>query len=326
MKYAFIEAELAAWFPIAVICRVLAVTQAGYHAWIKRPASPRAIERDALADLIKRVFAAFKGKYGAPRLFRELCKRHGYTGSFTRVKKLMQALDLKAKAGRKYKATTDSKHTLPLAPNLLAQDFKTSTTAPDQVWLTDITYLWTKEGWLYVCCMLDLFTREIKGLAVDSHMRTSLVMDALRMAEFRAGITPKRGAKGLIFHSDKGSQYASAELRAHLQNHGYRQSMSGTGNCYDNAPMESFWHSLKVEQTHGRGFETREEARRCVFAYIEGFYNTTRMHSSINWMSPREFQRQFDEKLRAEKQQDKYLSESERSEPLPPNPAFSRGY
>ena len=326
MKYAFIEAELVTWFPIAVICRVLAVTQAGYHAWLKRPASPSSVKRDALAELVKRVFVAFKGKYGAPRLFRELCKHHGYTGSFTRVQKLMKALGLKAKAGRKYKATTDSKHSLPLAPNLLAQDFKTTTTAPDQVWLSDITYLWTKEGWVYVCCVLDLFTREIKGLSVDSHMRTSLVMDALRMAEFRAGITQMRGAKGLIFHSDKGSQYASAELRAHLQKNDYRQSMSGTGNCYDNAPMESFWHSLKVEETHGRGFETREEARRCVFAYIEGFYNTTRMHSSINWMSPREFQRQFDQKLRAEKQQKKNLSESEQSEPLPRNPAFSRGY
>ena len=172
--------------------------------------------------------------------------------------------------------------------------------------------------------MLDLFTREIKGLSVDSHMRISLVIDALRMAEFRAGITQKRGAvekKGLIFHSDKGSQYASAELRAHLQNHGYWQSMSDTGNCQNtqlrNAPMESFWHSLKVEETHGRGFETREEARRCVFAYIEGFYNTTRMHSSLNWISPRECQRQFDETLRAEKQQEKYLSKRERSEPLP---------
>ena len=173
-----------------------------------------------------------------------------------------------------------------------------------------------------VCCVLDLFTREIKGLSADSHMRMCLVMDALRMAEFRAGITQMRGAKGLIFRSDKGSQYASVELRAHLQKNDYRQSMSGTGNCYDNAPMESFWHSLKVEETHGRGFETREDARRCVFAYIEGFYNTTRMHSSINWMSPREFQRQFDQKLRAEKQQKKYLSESEQSGPLPSNPAF----
>ena len=151
--------------------------------------------------------------------------------------------------------------------------------------------------------MLDLFTREIKGLAVGSHMRTSLVMDALRMAEFRAGITPKRCTKGRIFHSDKGSQYASAELRVHLQNHGYRQSMSGAGNCqstqHRNAPMESFWHSLKVEETHGRGFVTREEARRCVFAYIEGFYNTTRMQTSLNWMSPREFQRAFEVTQRA---------------------------
>ena len=304
------QAELVAWYPIAVICRVLAVTQAGYHAWVKRPASPSAIKRDVLADLIKRVFAAFKGKYGAPRLFRQLCKHHGYTGSYTRVQKLMQTLGLKAKAGRKYKVTTDSKHSLPLAPNLLGQDFTTAT-APNQVWLSDITYLWTKEGWLYVCCMLDLFTREIKGLSVASHMRTSLVMDALRMAEFRAGITQKRGANGLIFHSDKGSQYASAEMRGHLQNHGYQQSMSGVGNCFDNAPMESFWHSLKVEETHGRGFETREEARRCVFAYIEGFYNTTRMHSSLNWLSPREFQKQFDDALRAEKPQRKYLSEAE---------------
>ena len=130
------EAELASWFPIAVICRVLAVTQAGYHAWLKRPASPSSVERDVLAELVCRVFAAFKGKYGAPRLFRELCKHHGYTGSFTRVQKLMRALGLKAKAGRKYKATTDSKHSLPLAPNLLAQDFKTTATAPNQNWMS----------------------------------------------------------------------------------------------------------------------------------------------------------------------------------------------
>ena len=141
------KAELVLLFPIAVICRVLAVTQAGYHAWLKRPASPSAVKRDGLAALIERVFAAFKGKYGAPRLFRELCKHYGYTGSYTRVQKLMKALGLKAKAGRKYKATTDSKHTLPLAPNLLAQDFKTTTDAPDQVWLSDITYLGTKKGW-----------------------------------------------------------------------------------------------------------------------------------------------------------------------------------
>ena len=222
-------------------------------------------------------------------------RQHGYTGSYERVRVLMRALGLKAKAGRKYKVTTDSAHALPIAPNLLGQDFThTHASAPNQVWLSDITYLWTKEGWVFVCCMLDLFTREIVGWAIDSHMRKSLIHDALKMAEFRNGFSEKRGVNGLIFHSDKGSQYAARETRNHLQKMGYWQSMSGKGNCFDNAPMESFWHSLKVEETHGRGFETREEARRCVFGYIEGFYNTTRMHSSINWQSPREFRRAFE--------------------------------
>ena len=295
MKYAFIEHDLVGDFPLAVICRVLSVTQAGYHAWLKRPASAMKVARDALAELIQRVFADFKGKYGAPRIYRELARQHRYTGSYERVRVLMRALGLKAKAGRKYKVTTDSKHALPIAPNLLGQDFThTYASAPNQVWLSDITYLWTKEGWVFVACMLDLFTREIVGWAINSHMRKSLVHDALKMAEFRNGFTTKTGVGGLIFHSDKGSQYAAHETRSHLQKMGYRQSMSGTGNCFDNAPMESFWHSLKVEETHGRGFETREEAKRCVFGYIEGFYNTTRMHSAINWQSPREFRRAFE--------------------------------
>ena len=299
MKYAFIKSDLACEFPLAMVCYVLRVTQAGYHAWLKRPASAMLVARDALAELIERVFVAFKSKYGAPRIYRELCRQHGYTGSYERVRVLMQALGLKAKAGRKYKVTTDSAHALPIAPNLLGQDFtQTHARAPNQVWLSDITYLWTKEGWVFVACMLDLFTREIVGWAIDSHMRKSLVHDALKMAEFRNRFSEKRGAKGgvngLIFHSDKGSQYAAHETRNHLQKMGYRQSMSGKGNCFDNAPMESFWHSLKVEETHGRGFETREEARRCVFGYIEGFYNTTRMHSAINWQSPREFRRAFE--------------------------------
>ena len=149
MKYAFIESDLVGEFPLAVICRVLSVTQASYHAGLKRPASAMAVARDELAALIKRVFAAFKGKYGAPRLYRELCRQHGHTGSYERVRILMRALGLKAKAGRKYKVTTDSKHALPIAPNLLGQDFtQTHASAPNQVWLSDITYLWTKEGWV----------------------------------------------------------------------------------------------------------------------------------------------------------------------------------
>ena len=241
MRYAFIEIDLVGEFPLAVICRVLSVTQAGSHAYLKRPASAMSVARDALAELVKRVFAAFKGKYGAPRLYRELCRQHGYTGSYERVRVLMRALGLKAKAGRKYKVTTDSTHTLPIAPNLLGQDFtQTHASAPNQVWLSDITYLWTKEGWVFVCCMLDLFTREIVGWAIDSHMRKSLVHDALKMAEFRNGFTPKSGVDGLIFHSDKGSQYAAHETRNYLQMMGYRQSMSGKSNCKDCAPMESF--------------------------------------------------------------------------------------
>ena len=149
MKYAFIESDLVGEFPLPVICRVLRVTQAGYHAWLKRPASLMAVKRDALTDLIRRVFAAFKGKYGAPRIYRELCRQHGYAGSFERVRILMQRMGLRAKAGRKYKLTTDSAHALPIAPNLLGQDFThTHASAPNQVWLSDITYLWTKEGWV----------------------------------------------------------------------------------------------------------------------------------------------------------------------------------
>ena len=294
MKYAFIESDLVGEFPLPVICRVLRETQAGDHEWLKRPASAMLVARDALAELIKRVFAAFKSNYGAPHIYRELCRQHGYTGSYERVRRLMQALGLKAKAGRKYKVTTDSAHTLPITRNLLGQDFTyTHASAPNQMWLSGITYLRTKEGWVFDCCMLDVFTREIVGWAIDSHMRKSLVHDALKMAEFRNGIAPKIGVDGLIFNSDKGGQYAAHETRNHLQKMGYRQLMSGKGNCKDCAPTESFWHSLKVEETNGRGFETREEAERCVFGYLEGFYNTTRMHSAINWQSPREFRRTF---------------------------------
>jgi putative transposase len=294
VKYAFIESDLVDQFPLPVICRVLGVTQAGYHAWLKRPVSSAELERVALEALVQRVYDEFGGKYGTPRIHRELCQAHGYTASYERVRRAMQRLGLKAKAGRKFKATTDSAHDLPLAPNLPGQDFtETHASAPNQVWLSDITYLWTSEGWLYTCCVLDLFTREIVGWAIDSHTRQSLVMDAIRMAEFRNGFSAKRPVKGLIFHSDKGSQYAAHETRNHLLSMGYRQSMSGRGNCFDNAPMESFWHSLKVEETHGRGFATRDEAKRCVFAYIEGFYNTKRMHSSIGWQSPRAFRAAF---------------------------------
>jgi transposase InsO family protein len=177
---------------------------------------------------------------------------------------------------------------------LLGQDFScdpraessSHAKAPDQVWLSDITYLWTREGWLYVCAVLDLYTRRIVGWALAGQMTRQLVLDALAMANAK-----RKPAAGLIFHSDRGSQYASGEVRHWLTEKALRQSMSGTGNCYDNAPMESFWHSLKVEETHGQDFATRAEAKHCVFAYIEGWYNTTRMHSSLGYKSPTQFER-----------------------------------
>ena len=189
--------------------------------------------------------------------------------------------------------TTDSAHSLPIATNLLGQNFSCDTRAestshakaPDQVWWSDITYLWTREGWLYVCAVLDLFIRRIVGWAIEAHMTRDLVLDALQMA-----YANRKPGPGLIFHSDRGCQYASHEVRHWLTANAMRQSMSGTGNCYDNAPMESFWHSMKVEETHGQDFATRAQAKHCVFGYIEGWYNTTRMHSSLGYQSPAQFE------------------------------------
>ena len=299
MKYAFILAELL-MYPLSVVCRVLGVTQSGFHAWRARAPSPRDHERDRLRTDLRKVFDIHRGRYGAPRLYRVLREQHGYCGSLNRIKALMRAMGLRAKAGRKFKVTTDSAHSLPIAPNLLGQDFSCDATAestshakaPDQVWLSDITYLWTREGWVYVCAILDLFTRRIVGWAMAGHMTRALVLDALRMAN-----TVRKPSPGLIFHSDRGSQYASHEVRAWLTTCAMRQSMSGTGNCYDNAPMESFWHSMKVEETHGQDFATRAEAIHSVFGYIEGWYNTTRLHSSLGYQSPAQFERAREAKL-----------------------------
>jgi putative transposase len=299
VKYAFILAELLI-YPLSVVCRLLGVTASGFHAWRTREPSARDHARQRLCADIKHVFEDHRGRYGAPRLYRVLRLQHGYTGSLNRIKALMRAMGLRAKAGRKFSVTTDSSHALPIAPNLLGQDFSCDTSAestshakaPDQVWLSDITYLWTREGWLYVCAVLDLFTRKIVGWAIDAHMTRELVLDALRMA-----MATRQPASGLIFHSDRGCQYASHEVRDWLTAQAMRQSMSGTGNCYDNAPMESFWHSLKVEETHGQDFATRAEARHCVFGYIEGWYNTTRMHSSLGYQSPVQFERECHAKL-----------------------------
>ena len=299
MKYAFIVAELMA-YPLSVVCRVLGVTPSGFHAWRGRAPSQRTQERKRLRTEIRTVFEAHGERYGAPRLYLFLCQHYGYTGSLNRIQRLRRTMGLCAKAGKKYQVTTDSGHALPIAPNLLGQDFSCDTRpestshakGPDQVWLSDITSLWTREGWLYVCAVLDLYTRRIVGWAIAEHMTRELVLDALRMAN-----KARKPAPGLIFHSDRGSQYARHEVRDWLAERAMQQSMSGTGNCYDNAPMESYWHSLKVEETQGQDFATRAAATHCVFAYVEGWYHTTRMHSSLGYKSPAQFERDYPAQL-----------------------------
>ena len=271
-------------FALTEMCGVLDVSVSGYRSWKRggKPGRKRLTDAQMLA-LICAIHDELKGAYGSPRMVLELRGR-GFPASKERVERLMRENGIRARHKRRYKVTTDSKHALPVAPNRLDRNFMPS--APNRVWTSDITYLWTGEGWLYLAIVLDLFNREVVGWSLKPRMKADIVTDALSMAWFR-----RKPAAGLVHHSDRGSQYASAEVRKWLIQKVMRQSMSGTGNCFDNAPMESFWHSLKVEETHGQDFATRAEASHCVFGYIEGWYNTTRMHSSLGYQSPVQFER-----------------------------------
>jgi putative transposase len=264
------------------MCRVLDVARSGYYAWKGRGETPRGVEARRLDADLRRLFERHQGRYGSPRLTLEL-QAEGWRVSRRRVANRMRALGLRAKAARKFKATTASKHTLPVAPNLLKQDFTAS--APNRVWVSDITAIWTEEGWLYLAAVLDLYSRAIVGWAMDARMTRDLVVSALTMAVWR-----RCPGRGLIAHSDRGSQYASGDYQAVLRLHGFRCSMSRKGDCYDNAAMESFFHSLKVEQVHGQRYPTREHAKADVFEYIETYYNPVRRHSTLNYLSPRDFE------------------------------------
>jgi transposase InsO family protein len=228
---------------------------------------------------IKRVYRDNHGCYGSPRVHREL-KAQGRGASRGRIERLMRHHGVRAIMARPRRVrTTDSRHDLPIAPNLVDRDF--TTTAPNRIWLADITYVETGEGWLYLSTVMDLYSRKIVGWAMRDHLRTELPLAALRMA-----ISAQRPGIGLIHHSDRGVQYASHEYRAALATSAITASMSRKGNCYDNAPMESFFHTLKTERVHHRKYATRAEAQRDIFAYIEGFYNRTRRHSALGYISP----------------------------------------
>lgn len=266
-------------YPVRVLCNALGVSPSGYYAWRTRPESLRKAANRQLLDDIRRLHADHQERYGAPRIHAAL-RAQGRTVSRGRVERLMHRHGLRARRPRAFRVcTTDSNHALPIAPNLLDRNFAPA--APNQVWLTDITYVPTDEGWLYVAVVLDLFSRKAIGWAMRNHLRTELPLAALTMA-----IQRQRPAHGLLHHSDRGCQYASAEYRKALKSHGITQSMSRKGNCWDNAPMESFFGTMKSELVHHRRYATREDAKRDLFAYIEGYYNRQRLHSAIGYRTP----------------------------------------
>lgn len=258
MKYAFIR-EQAGCFPVRLMCRVLGVSHSGYYDWRDRPESRRAAANRQLLVEVRRLHARHGGRYGSPRIHAAL-RAEGHGCSRGRVARLMRAHGIRAVAGRRFRpTTTDSRHSLPVAPSLLEQNFRAA--VPNRIWLSDITYIPTGEGWLYLAGVLDLATRKIVGWAMRDHMRTELPLSALMMAVQR-----QRPAKGLICHSDRGSQYAAGDYQKQMTAIGAKPSMSKKGCCFDNAPMESFFHTLKVELVHQRKWATREEAKRDLFA------------------------------------------------------------
>ena len=284
MKYQFIDNHRFE-FRVEKMCQVFNVTRSGYYAWLKRPESDRKRRnRDLLMD-IRRVYKVSRGSYGSPRITKDL-KKQGIICGKHRVARLMQKNGIVAKTKRKFKATTNSKHNFPVAENLVNQNFTVS--RPNQVWVADITYIPTDEGWLYLAAVEDLFQRKIVGWAMDSTMTRQLVLDALKQAKMRY-----RPPAGLIHHSDRGRQYASHEYQQALKTYQMVASMSRKGNCYDNACMESFFGTLKRELIFNYRFKTRAEARQAIFEYIEIFYNRIRLHSALGYMSPVEYELSF---------------------------------
>ena len=266
-------------YSVTEMCAVLDVSLSGYRAWKRGGTGERKWLTDSqMLTLIRAIHAEIKGAYGSPRMVKELHRR-GFPASKTRVERLMRENGIRARHKRRYKATTGSKHGLPIADNLLNRNF--TPTAPNQVWTSDITYLWTDEGWLYLAIVLDLFNREVVGWSLKPRMTADIVTDALTMAWFR-----RRPATGLIHHSDRGSQYASHAFRDKLAEYGMLGSMSRKGNCWDNAPTESWFNSFKNERVFGERFETRDELRAMTFEYIEMFYNRKRLHSTLGYRSP----------------------------------------
>lgn len=272
---------------ISTICKTLAVSRAGYYAWRDRPASEREQSTAALSLEVRQIFERSRGTYGVPRIqeaLKEVGKNHGKE----RVRKIMVKEGISAKPKKKFVKTTDSNHDLPIAPRVIqTENQETMPVKPNEAWGSDITYVATREGWLFLAIYLDLFTRKVVGMAMADHMRSELVLEALDSALGREVI----GEDGLTAHSDRGVQFAAEVYRDRLKVEGITASMSRKGNCYDNAYVESFFHTLKTELVYRTEFATREEAKKAIFEFIEVWYNRERLHSSLGYKSPAEFER-----------------------------------
>jgi transposase InsO family protein len=284
MRFAFIE-EHRSQYRVRLMCSVLKVSPSGYYAWRGRPASAQEMANRELSKQIEAVYHENHGVYGSPRIQREL-ESQGVVCSEKRVARLMRLRGLRAKQSRRYRSTTKRKRKRHVAPNHLQRDFGAD--GPNEKWVADITYIPTREGWLYLAAVLDLYSRRIVGWAMSERMTDELTLSALRMALQRC----QPGA-GLMHHSDQGGQYTSEAYQALLRSHGVLASMNGVGTWYDNAPMESFFGTLKSELVHHRVYRTRDEAKADVFYYIEAFYNRRRRHSSIAYLSPEIWERLF---------------------------------
>jgi putative transposase len=277
LRFRFIQTEKAI-YPVRVLCRTLAVSCTGFYAWCRRGLSLRAQQDAALKVEIRAAHAASGKRYGSPRIHADLKAESQHVGR-KRVARLMREEGLEGQRKRRFRVTTDSRHSLPIAANRLNRDFSVS--APNKVWVTDITYIWTREGWLYLAAILDLFSRRVVGWSMDSHIDRDLALDALGMA-----LRTRRPEPGLVHHSDRGVQYASGDYQRRLQDRGILCSMSRKGDCWDNAVAESFFSTLKAELVHRTDYVSRSQARASVFEYIEAFYNGRRRHSALGYVSP----------------------------------------
>lgn len=286
MRYQFIEVERKN-YSLTILLRVLEVSRSGYYDWRGRPKSKRALENERLVEQIKVFHCGSRCTYGSPRIYADF-KTAGEKVGENRIAKLMKLNEIRGKSKRKFQVTTQSKHNQPIAENQLQQQFEATT--PDQKWAGDITYIWTWEGWLYLAVVLDLYSRRVIGWAMSHTITDDLTLDALKMALRRSTFSSK---EELLFHSDRGSQYASQDFRAKLSAHKITQSMSRKGNCYDNAVVESFFATLKTEEVSQQPYQTHQQARSSIFSYIEGFYNPIRRHSANGNLSPLDFEKRY---------------------------------